>query len=125
MDFSTVKGLTIPEGEVIKITCGTNVLWEAITVENKWNLLERTEFRGQRADATFYFNPTNSAHKMNLSEDIWINGGMRYSSNVYYYSNYNGGNNNRFSTLSNITENSFTLTSGSGSTELTVAFPFH
>ena len=35
MDFSTVKKLTIPEGEVIKITSGNNVLWEAITFTNQ------------------------------------------------------------------------------------------
>lgn len=31
MDFSTVKSLTIPEGEVTKITFKSTVLWEAVT----------------------------------------------------------------------------------------------
>ena len=35
MDFSTVKSLVIPEGEVIKITSGSTVLWEAITFTNQ------------------------------------------------------------------------------------------
>lgn len=35
MDFSTLKSLTIPEGEVIKIEVGNTVLWEAITYTNQ------------------------------------------------------------------------------------------
>ena len=35
MDFSTVKSLTIPEGEVTKITSGSTVLWEAVTYTNQ------------------------------------------------------------------------------------------
>ena len=34
MDFSTLKSLTIPEGEVTKITSGSTVLWEAVTYKN-------------------------------------------------------------------------------------------
>lgn len=97
-----------------------NELPEAVT--NRWNLLQRTEFRGERADATFYFSPENASHRMYLSESVWVNGGMRQNDNVYYYQK---DMTNKFCSLSNITENSFTLTSGSGATELTVAFPFH
>lgn len=92
---------------------------------NYWNLLERTEFRGEKADATFYFAPITNGQIMKLGEDIWINGCIRYQNNFYYYSNYNNEYPGRFSTLSNITENSFTLTSGPSATELGVAFPFH
>ena len=35
MDFSTLKSLTIPEGEVVKITSGSTILWEAITFTNQ------------------------------------------------------------------------------------------
>lgn len=35
MDFSTLKSLTIPEGEVTKIAVGDTVLWEAITYTNQ------------------------------------------------------------------------------------------
>lgn len=34
MDFSEIKSVTIPEGEVTKITSGSAVLWEAITFTN-------------------------------------------------------------------------------------------
>ena len=30
MDFSTVEAVTIPEGEVVKITSGSTVLWEKV-----------------------------------------------------------------------------------------------
>ena len=35
MDFSTIKSLVIPEGEVTKITAGNTVLWEAISFTNQ------------------------------------------------------------------------------------------
>ena len=124
MIFKGVKAITIPEGSVAKITAGGAVLWEAPS-KNKWNLLERTEFRGIREQATFYFNPATAHHRMQLSEDVWVNGGRRYQSNISYYSNHNGGNAAYMSSLSNITENGFTLTSGSAATDLVVAFPFH
>ena len=31
MDFSALTALTIPEGEVVKITSGSDVLWEKVT----------------------------------------------------------------------------------------------
>ena len=123
MDLSTVKAIAIPEGTVTKITCGSNVLWEAVTAENLWNLLERTEYRGNRADATFYFNPSNANHRMYLSEDVYVNGGAHLSNGAYYSSAISS-NTNNFCTLSNITENSFTLTSGKAA-DVFVAFPYH
>lgn len=35
MDFSTVKSIVTPNGEVIKITVNGNILWEAITYTNQ------------------------------------------------------------------------------------------
>lgn len=35
MVFSTLKSLTIPEGEVVKIASGSTILWEAITFTNQ------------------------------------------------------------------------------------------
>lgn len=34
MDFSSVKAITIPEGEATKITVGDTVLWEKVTYTN-------------------------------------------------------------------------------------------
>lgn len=121
-DGSLLRAIKSATGKVIKIVCGDAVLWGP---ENKWNLLKRTEFRGDRAGATFYFDPTKSSHTMPLDENIYCNGGRHYNGNGYYYSSGASSNVNNFCTLSNITENSFTLTSGSGTTELFVAFPFH
>ena len=121
MNFADIKSLTIPHGEVVKITSGTNVLWEAVTVENKWNLLERTEFRGEATDRTYYFHKNNTGTTMPLDENLYWNGGIHIDDGAYFASH----NTKRFCTLSNITENSFTLTSGSGGTENFVAFPFH
>lgn len=35
MDFANLKTLTIPQGEVTKITSGSTVLWEAVTYTNQ------------------------------------------------------------------------------------------
>lgn len=35
MDFSNLKSLTIPQGEVTKIASGSSVLWEAVTYTNQ------------------------------------------------------------------------------------------
>jgi hypothetical protein len=125
MDLATVKAITIPEGNVVKITSGSNVLWEVVTTtaENLWNLLERTEFRGERADATYYFNHANANHRMYLSEEVYVNGG-NHAGDGSYYSNSVSTNAKNFCTLSNITENGFTITTGN-SAEGFVAFPFH
>lgn len=48
MDFSTLKGLTIPEGVVTKITSGNVVLWERPSIKTAFNLI--CDFA---ADSTF------------------------------------------------------------------------
>ena len=120
MDFKTIKEIVIKEGSVKSISNG-KILWSKNVAENKWNLLNRSEFRGTR-DGTYYFNSTNTNHRMELSENYWVNGGRHVTNGVYFSSTANAAN---FCTLSNITENSFTITSGTGATDLFVAFPFH
>ena len=94
---------------------------ELLKFKNKWNLLERTEFRGEKADTTFYFHKDDVGSTMPLDENLYWNGGIRIDDGAYYASHVT----TRFCTLSNITENSFTLTSGSEGTDHFVAFPFH
>ena len=48
MDFSEIKSVTIPEGEVTKITSGSTVLWEAITYKN-W-----VKYSTEADDTTIY-----------------------------------------------------------------------
>ena len=116
-----LKVIKSPSGVIMKIICGENVLWEFVTGENKWNLLDRTEYAGDVADATYYFDATDPSAVMPLSESVWLNGGRHFNNGSYY----NKRDTARQCTLSNITENSFTITTGSAATELFVAFPFH
>ena len=40
MDFSSIKALTIPEGDVTKITCGDIVLWEKMSLPSEYQQVE-------------------------------------------------------------------------------------
>lgn len=94
---------------------------ELLKFKNKWNLLDRIEYVGQIEDATYYFNAEDSSAVMPLSESVWLNGGIHFNNGSYY----NRDITIRQCTLSNITENSFTLTACSGGTDSFVSFPFH
>lgn len=124
MNFADVKSVTIPEGIVTKITIGNDVLWQKVTLVNRWNLKDRTEFVGTPADgmATMYFDASKTYSqntKMPVSEDIWYNSGRRIGNGVFYST---AGNNP--CTLSNITDDGVTFKSGRD-TEMFVAIPFH
>lgn len=122
IDFSKLESLAIGGVELTELYIGGVLAWAAPS-KKRWDLLNRTEFRGERADATYYFNADNANHRMYLSEDVWVNGGRHILDGVYNASHTGSGN---FCTLSNITENSFTLTTGAGGgTERFAAFPFH
>lgn len=124
MRFSDIISVTIPEGEVIGISKDGNVLWQKITLVNRWNLKDRTEFIGVPADgmATMYFdsmkNYTQNT-KMPMSETVWYNSGRRIGDGVFYST---VGNNP--CTLSNITEDGLTFKSGRDS-DMFIAIPFH
>lgn len=125
IDFTDVKAIKIPQGNVQKIMSGDTVIWEK-PKGNRWNLLERTEFIGETDGATYYFDPTGQYQSkittMPLSEEIYWNAGRHINSGVYY-SKASADKGNKC-TLSDITEDSFTITSGK-ITELYVAFPYH
>lgn len=116
IDFTGVKAITIPEGKVKKITCGSTVLWEA--VKRGWNLLERTQYKDNLPEGTYYFNGSTAGAVLPLSEDVYYNGGRNFNNGSFYRLAAN------HCTLSNITENGFTITSGNV-TDLFIAFPYH
>ncbi len=80
IDFSTVKGITIPEGVVKKIECNGVVLWKASSYEIISGLLEFVlwAFEGVNIDTTDYdfsehtltlYNPDDMSQMVNLSYD--------------------------------------------------------
>lgn len=124
MKFADVKSIIIPEGAVTKIKKGSDILWQKVTLVNRWNLKDRSEFIGVPADgmATMYFDASKSYTqntKMPVDEAIWYNSGRRIGNGVFYST---VGNNP--CTLSNITEDGLTFKSGRDS-DMFAAIPFH
>jgi hypothetical protein len=52
MDFSSIKAITIPEGEAVKIECGGAVLWEKVVVPSYKNWVKYST----EADGTTVYN---------------------------------------------------------------------
>lgn len=125
MEFSNITGISDAKGNVIQISLNDKVLWTKEPDVNLWNLSSRTEFKCNREGYTFYYAATGpyktEGTTMPLDETLWWSGGRHLYDGCYYsYSS----SSDVFGTLSNITENSFVLTSGNA-TDTFVAFPFH
>lgn len=70
MDFSQVKSLTIPEGEVTKITDSSgNVLWQKITQgwHTVWEGEKKIGYGGQESKFVFDTVPYSDALKLRIS----------------------------------------------------------
>lgn len=109
MDFSEVKAITIPEGEVTKITIGGNVVWEAITYTNQVPISTDTDgsiFNGvgyienrrlsssgglsssaQNGSVTTGFIPFPNGDKtiIRMKGVEWINANSKKSGHYYIY----------------------------------------
>ena len=98
-------------------------LLESMNKKDRWHFHERSEFIGY-TDGTYYFDPTGTYSPnpvMPLSEGLYWNGGRNINDGVYY----SGSASQQYMcTLSNVTDNGLTLTTGNG-TDLFIAIPFH
>ena len=132
MDFSTLKKLVIPEGEVTKITSGTTVLWEAITFTNQVPISTDTDgsiFNGtgykenvrlsssggisgsaQNGSVTTGFMPFKNTDVFRLKGAEWVDMSSAHSGHHFYFNLYDA--NKKFITDGAIPTSSYSIDSG-------------
>lgn len=90
MDFSQVKAITIPEGNVIRILSGATVLWERTGLPAEYQEVEYLESTGTQYIDTNYTPNQNTKAYTKFNSDI-LNSGLYSSSNKFTaYINTNG-----------------------------------
>lgn len=90
MDFSHVKAMTIPEGNVLRILSGSTVLWERTGLPAEYQEVEYLESTGtQYIDTGYYPNQNTKAYTKFISNTL--NSGLYSASNKFTaYINTNG-----------------------------------
>lgn len=90
MDFSQVKAITIPEGNVLRILSGATVLWERTGLPTEYQEVEYLESTGTQYIDTNYTPNQNTKAYTKFNSDI-LNSGLYSSSNKFTaYINTNG-----------------------------------